>query len=199
MKEWPLPADRTDGPQRDGIVLVGLGSGDPAGAGGLPPLGRVTHQLAALLGRPVLALDPEAGPDAAQLSLAAQARNQGGGWLAGLEVDVGLPLADGRRWAEALGDWRQPAVLVIPAAQLTSGLPAAATALLRQWRVPLVGLLQWGGAWQEDARLQDGLPWLGQLARDATAEAAGTAPAEEEAATRLAAAVALRWRQLTQA
>jgi hypothetical protein len=29
--------------------------------------------------------------------------------------------------------------------------------------VPLAGLVQWGGAWDGDARRGDGLPWLGRL------------------------------------
>jgi len=194
MKEWPLPADRLEGPQRHGIVLVGLGGGEADGSGGLPPVGLVTRQLAALLERPVLELDAGAGLEAVQLGLAAQTRSLGDGWLAGLEVDVGLPLQDGRRWAEALGDWRQPAVLVIAPAQLDSGLPSAANALLRHWRVPLLGLMQWGGTWDETARRLDGLPWLGQL-EDIAADAS---PQPSDAAIRLAAALALRWRQLVQ-
>jgi hypothetical protein len=43
-------------------------------------------------------------------------------------------------------------------------MPAAATALLERWSVPLVGLLQWGGGWDASARRLDRLPWLGQLA-----------------------------------
>lgn len=52
-----------------------------------------------------------------------------------------------------------------------------------QWQVPLVGLAQWGAPWEADLRRRDGLPWLGWL------DAAGS----DE---RLAAAAALRWRQL---
>jgi hypothetical protein len=43
-------------------------------------------------------------------------------------------------------------------------LPAAGTALLQRWQVPLVGLIPWGGPWNPVARRQDGLPWLGCLA-----------------------------------
>lgn len=194
MKEWSLPADQTDRRGRDGIVLVGLGSGAEAGPGALPPLDRVTRRLADVLGRPVLQLEAEAGPDAAQAALGEQALASGEGWLAGLVPDVGLPLADGRCWAEALGDWRQPALLVIPAAQLSSGLPAAATALLRQCQVPLVGLLQWGGGWQSEARRRDGLPWLGLLAEEGGLDP-GLDP-DSDAEAFLRAALALRWQQL---
>ena len=86
-----------------------------------------------------------------------------GRWLASLPLDPGQDLPDGRTWAEALGAWRQPTLLVIGAQQLTSGAAACTTALLRQWRVPLLGLVQWGGAWQGERRRRDGLPWLGRL------------------------------------
>lgn len=190
MKEWPLPVDPTDRPGRDGIVLVGLGSGADTGPGSPPPLPRVAHRLAGLLQRPVLELDSDADPDAALAAIARQA--EGGGWLASLERDVGLALADGRSWAEALGAWRQPALLVIPDGQLASGVPAAATALLRHWQVPLLGLLQWGGTWQVGPRQRDGLPWLGRLPEDDRND-----PDEDDGhGLAVAAALALRWRQL---
>jgi len=86
-----------------------------------------------------------------------------GPWLAPLPLDPGLALVQGS-WAEALGAWRQPTLLVVDQAQLVTGIPAAATALLERWSVPLVGLLQWGGGWDASARRRDRLPWLGQLA-----------------------------------
>ena len=46
---------------------------------------------------------------------------------------------------------------------MATGLPAAGTALLERWRVPLLGLLQLGGAWEPLERRRDGLPWLGWL------------------------------------
>ena len=89
--------------------------------------------------------------------------------LLGLPLDPGLPVAGGGHWAEALGAWRQPALLVFSLKQLESGLPAAMVALLQQWQVPLVGLLQWGEPWDGPARRCDGLPWLGAMAPGATA------------------------------
>jgi hypothetical protein len=83
-------------------------------------------------------------------------------------------------------------LLVVPAIQLCSGLPTAATALLRHWQVPLLGLVQWGGSWQTEERRRDGLPWLGLLAEQASvAEGDG-----DEPAAGLATALVLRWRQL---
>lgn len=243
-------------------VLVGFGEVGADGAGGLPPLERLTDLLAVQLGRRPLLLNPALAPDGALAALAAATRspaqhgdpvgnalasrdggaqadrgndsdgsngrggsdcgsendnnitnaNTGSGGTTGitgtgdsdglacLPFDVGLPLADGRCWAEALGAWRQPCLLVFSAAQLRTGLPAAGCALLRQGRVPLLGLLQWGDPWDEGARRRDGLPWLGLL-RDP--EAAGEPPIapsrlEEQlqAQLGLAGALARRWRQL---
>ncbi|MEB3352506.1 MAG: hypothetical protein VKM01_09305 [Cyanobacteriota bacterium] len=194
MKESPLPADRSDHHGPAGVVLVGLASGAASGPGSLPPLSSVTRRLAEVLGRPVLKLATVADPDAALSAIGGEAGAGRGGWLAGLEIDVGLPLADGRCWGEALGAWRQPALLVIPSHQLHSGGPAAATALLRQWQVPLLGLMQWDGAWQPEERLRDGLPWLGLLAPDDQRDTALGCDGERA----LAAALALRWSQLDQ-
>ncbi len=83
--------------------------------------------------------------------------------LLGLPLDPGLPLVCGGHWAEALGAWRQPAVLVFSAEQLQTGVPAAMTSLLKNWQVPLVGLVQWGEPWASADRCRDGLPWLGAL------------------------------------
>ncbi len=85
------------------------------------------------------------------------------GWLASLPLDPGRPLDAGGTWAEALGAWRQPALLVIAEGQLPSGAAASTVALLHHWRVPLLGLVQWGGPWSPDQRRRDGLPWLGAL------------------------------------
>jgi hypothetical protein len=84
-------------------------------------------------------------------------------WLAALPLDPGLGLDCGGSWAELLGAWRQPSLLVLEHVQLATGLPAAGTALLQRWQVPLVGLIQVGGPWNPVARRQDGLPWLGCL------------------------------------
>jgi hypothetical protein len=100
-----------------------------------------------------------------------------GGWLASLPLDPGQALVEGGTWAEALGAWRQPTLLVIRWQQLASGAAASTTALLRQWRVPLLGLLQTGGSWNADSRRGDGLPWLGRLEEGAPAEGDGAARA----------------------
>ena len=88
------------------------------------------------------------------------------GGLACLGVDPGMALADGRPWAQALGAWRQPTLLLIDAAQLATGAAAATTALLQLHGVPLRGLIQWGEPWQPELRRLEGLPWLGALGPD---------------------------------
>ena len=108
--------------------------------------------------------------------------------LLGLPLDPGLPLDLGGHWAEALGAWRQPAVLVVAAEQLQTGVPAAMTALLERWQVPLVGLVQWGEPWAWAERRRDGLPWLGaQAPRDPSS-------LEQALALRSALDLALRFR-----
>jgi len=190
-----------------GVFLTGsapgwvlLAAGAPAAVAALQAQAAPT--LASALALSLVApLDPQQ-PDHALAALALPAGAKGSAAaLAPLPRDPGHPLDDGRHWAEALGAWRQPALLVIPAAQLASGLPSAATALLRQWQVPLVGLLQWGGTWQAEARRRDGLPWLGHLPELRPAQTDAEPGRDDggggdDGGSQLAAAVALRWRQL---
>lgn len=105
--------------------------------------------------------------------------------LLGLPLDPGLPVAGGGHWAEALGAWRQPALLLVSAEQLETGLPAAMTALLQRCQVPLLGLVQWGEPWDGAARRCDGLPWLGAI---------GPGAATRDPALSQALAVAIRTR-----
>lgn len=115
-----------------------------------------------------------------------QLQATGGGWLASLPLDPGHPLDQGGTWAEALGAWRQPTLLIIAWQQLPSGAAASSVALLRQWRVPLLGVLQWGGSWSPDQRRRDGLPWLGRLE-----EASG--PDQEESTRGVTDLLRRRW------
>ena len=170
------------------LVLVALGSNDaPNGPAQLLPA--VASRLAQLTG---LGTCPIATIERPEIALA-ELLGQPGGWLAPLPLDPGLPLDDGS-WAEALGAWRQPTVLVVEAPQLATGLPAAATALLERWGVPLVGLIQWGGPWDGERRRRDGLPWLGWLDPFEVEPPAGPCPTEPEGM--LLAALGRRWRRL---
>jgi hypothetical protein len=160
--------------------LVLLAAGPAAAVTGLQ--GQVAPALAVALHLPLL--EP-LNPLAVDAALAALAEGLPG--LAPLPRDPGLPLADGRHWAAALGAWRQPALVVLAAEQLHTGLPAALTALLAQWQVPCLGLVQWGGSWEAQQRRLEGLPWLGCLAASKKADAA------EDAAAALRSACAARW------
>jgi len=154
----PPPPSAGAAPHQPRLVLVCLSTpSDPAAPATLLP--RVAQRLSGATGWPLrLIPQPHSPPQALADLLAAP-----GPWLAPLPLDPGLALAQGS-WAEALGAWRQPTLLVVDQVQLGTGMPAAATALLERWSVPLVGLLQWGGGWDGSARRLDGLPWLGQLA-----------------------------------
>jgi len=141
------------------LLLLAQGpAGSLGGEGACLPA--TAARLAHLLGLPVRTVDSAADPQEAMAQLS-RCRDP---WLAALPLDPGLALECGGNWAELLGAWRQPSLLVLEPAQLATGLPAAGTALLQRWQVPLVGLIQWGGPWDPEARRRDGLPWLGCLA-----------------------------------
>ncbi|MFZ0408773.1 MAG: hypothetical protein WAM11_11790 [Cyanobium sp.] len=190
------------------LVLVGFGLAGAPAPGGLPPLPAVAQRLGALLELPIHRLSPLHDPNAALTALGracaagtptgvahqTQGLACGPGGLGLVEIDPGLPLPAGGSWVEALGAWRQPCLLVIAAGQLPCGWPAAGTALLQRWGVPLLGLLQWGGAWDRPARRRDGLPWLGVLAEPGDPAMAGEDAAGFEAA--LLPVLARRWLQL---
>ena len=182
-----------------GLVLAACG--DAAATAAL--LARTESALAALLGLPCRRLEPAGDPARALAAMTAlgdpagaSATAAGPTWLAALPLDPGLTLPGGGHWAEALGAWRQPTLLLLDGAQLATGLPAAATALLERWRVPLVGLVQCGGAaaWREQERRSDGLPWLGWLAGagEGAADAAGEAEGDPSHPG-LVPALRLRW------
>ena len=140
------------------LVLAQGPSGSLGGSAACLPA--AADRLAHLLGLPLMTIDSLVHPQQAM----AQLSRCPDPWLAALPLDPGLGLDQGGSWAELLGAWRQPSLLVLEHVQLATGLPAAGTALLQRWRVPLVGLIQWGGPWNPVARRQDGLPWLGCLA-----------------------------------
>ncbi|MFM1800159.1 MAG: hypothetical protein RLZZ117_2437 [Cyanobacteriota bacterium] len=160
-------ASRPPSPPSPQVVVVGaglateLGQPDSASA-------RASLRLARDLTLQRLVIQrPEAPHDQLQ-----RLQTRPEGWLASLPLDPGHPLEAGGTWAEALGAWRQPTLLVIDWRQLPSGAAAAGVALLRQWRVPLLGLVQWGGLWSPEQRRKDGLPWLGGLVEEGGAAVA---------------------------
>jgi len=174
------------------LLVVAQGAAGSLG-GSKDCLPAAANRLAQVLDLPVRTVSCVSDPQEAmaQLSLCPDR------WLAALPLDPGLALDSGGCWAELLGAWRQPSLLVLDHVQLATGLPAAGTALLQRWQVPLVGLIQWGGPWNPDARRRDGLPWLGCLAgnpaeQGETPEVAVTESGDEALGLRLR----RRWAQL---
>ena len=146
--------------------LVLLASGPAAAVAALQQ--QAGPPLAVALGLPWRAPLPALDPDQALANLAVEEAG-----LVPLPLDPGLGLAGGGSWAEALGAWRQPVLLLVAGDQVETGLPAAMVALLRQWQVPLAGLVQWGGRWEPEQRRSERLPWLGGLgSKQACGEAA---------------------------
>ncbi|WP_432784541.1 hypothetical protein AAJV73_10520 [Cyanobium sp. BSA11S] len=60
--------------------------------------------------------------------------------------------------------------------------------------VPLLGLIQWGGGFDREARRRDGLLWLGGLTHSPGSAAAGEA---EEADLSLCLSLGRRWSRIT--
>ena len=138
-----------------GAGAAAVDPGAASGADGPAQLSRKSSDSGPVSG-------PAAWADPARLLAAAS--EQPGPWLWPLAGDPGAFLGDQGSWAEALGAWRQPTLLLIPAAAAGPVLAAAYHALLERQGVPLLGLIQWGGPWLAADRRRDGLPWLGWLA-----------------------------------
>ena len=112
--------------------------------------------------------------------------------LVPLPLDPGLVLQGFGHWAEALGAWRQPVLLLVPpaaSAGAAAGAARAYHALLQAAGVPLLGLVQVQGNWQPEQRRCDGLPWLGWLAPEG----------DPEPDVALRAAATARWRAVSAA
>ena len=153
------------------LVLAGA-----AAAGAAAGVEEAAGRLAALVGMcslpPLVAASDEGREgttaersDAQVNVLMTELSGRSGSWIVPLLQDPGRFQPWGGRWSELLGAWRQPTVLLIEAHQADAGLPAACTALMQSCCVPLLGLIQWGGHFDQEARRRDGLPWLGVLAQ----------------------------------
>jgi len=171
-----------------GIVVVGSGS-EASFRSADGPTELAARRLARTLSLPYRPIADPSDPHRQLRHL----QSTPGGWLSSLPLDPGQTLADGSTWAEALGAWCQPALVIIGAPQLSSGAAASTTALLRQWHVPLLGLLQWGGSWKAENRRRDGLPWLGRLEEAPAAEGSDSASELAELLLRCWALLDLPW------
>jgi hypothetical protein len=158
------------------LVLAGA-----AAAGATAGIEEASGRLAALVGvcslPPLVAASDEGrggttedSSDAEVNVLMTELSGRGGSWIVPLLQDPGRFQPWGGRWSELLGAWRQPTVLLIEAHQADGGLPAACTALMQRCGVPLLGLIQWGGLFDQEARRRDGLLWLGALAQGEAAD-----------------------------
>lgn len=189
----PAPVGERLPPVRLVLLTPGSAPVSPSTCVSAADLAGATARLAARLGLPARLL-AGADPDAALAALAAEPA----GWLASLAEDPGGWQAWGGSWAQVLGAWRQPCLLLLPPPAVGSGLPAAYTALLEHHGVPLVGLLQLDGTWDGPLRAAEGLPWLGRLGSGPGIDAAcETIPADEDEDEGLAAiALGRRWSRL---
>ncbi|MCP9884610.1 hypothetical protein KBY97_05660 [Synechococcus sp. ATX 2A4] len=166
------------------LVLAGAG---PRGLAALP---LAAPRLQSFLALPATAELSDLGARSAEPDqLMAALQSQQGGALVALEEDPGRWLPVGTRWAEVLGAWRQPTLLLIAADDAGNGLAAAYAALLERSAVPLLGLVQWDGSWDGPARSCEGLPWLGGLQPAGSSCASG--------AEVLVEALKLRWQRFT--
>jgi hypothetical protein len=156
--------------------------------------------LAELLQLELLPALADQSLDPVQVLGALQSRPEG--WLLPLALDPGAWLGRPLCWAEALGAWRQPCLLLVAGAAAGTGPDRATAALLRSLGVPLLGLVQWGGEWRPQERGVDGLPWLGWLPgadANAAANAAANADVAVEARLELRRRCGARWQQLSSA
>ena len=144
------------------LVLVSCGVAEAV----VPRLQRLAASLTARLGWRWIDLPAEPAPAVFEALRAAPESSHAEGLLAWLPLDPGQWIVGCGTWAEALGAWRQPVLVAVPAEAHRSGMAAALVALLHQEGVPLVGLIQIGGVWEPDHRRQDRLPWLGCWPQD---------------------------------
>ena len=82
-----------------------------------------------------------------------------------LKGDVAKSLPEGGSWLEALGAWKQPIILLViplPSGEIP-GVALAYSALCRELKVPLVGVIQLGGHFVQGRNFSDGVVCCGWL------------------------------------
>ncbi len=85
--------------------------------------------------------------------------------LVQLDGDPGIITPGQGSWLDAIGAWRKPAILIVKplASGAIPGSAAAYTALCKELKIPLLGIVQLGGAWNPISRKQECLPWCGKI------------------------------------
>ena len=84
-----------------------------------------------------------------------------------LSGDAAMTLNEEGSWLEALGAWKIPVILIVGTNEsgLIPGDASAYVSLCEQLSVPILGLVQLGGQWDERLRKIDGLPWVGKKSK----------------------------------
>ena len=82
--------------------------------------------------------------------------------------DPAIVKSEDGSWLECLGAWKIPVILLVsPSSQgEIPGTASAYVALCKELLVPLIGVVQLGGEWDQKLRSLDGLPWCGRLPAD---------------------------------
>lgn len=137
------------------------------GAGPLPELmmREGAHQLADRFSAELVSLACGAEPHSGLQALAIRQRDGSSPTLLRLSGDAAMAQGSSGSWLDALAAWRCPVLLLAQpnAAGLIPGIAPASVALCHALNLPLVGLAQLGGRWDQAARRMDGLPWCGLL------------------------------------
>ena len=137
------------------------------GASPLPGLSmrEGAHYLADRFSAELVLLPCGSEPHSGLQALASRQRERNHPTLLCLSGDAAMAQGSSGSWLDALAAWRCPVLLLAQpnAAGLIPGLAPASVALCRSLNIPLVGLAQLGGSWDQAARRMDGLPWCGHL------------------------------------
>ncbi len=127
-----------------------------------PTMDAGSKALAGFWGRDLLYISSDQEPNGFLMSF--EKENS----LIQVQGDAAKVSCSGGSWLESLAVWRQPVLLIVT--PLTDGyLPGIANAyvaLCKELSVPLIGLLQLGGAWDQSNMGLDGLPWCGLINSD---------------------------------
>ncbi len=137
------------------------------GAGPLPEssMREGSQQLADHCSAELVVLACGSEPQSSLQAVASRQRERTRPTLLCLSGDAAMAQGSSGSWLDALAAWRCPVLLLAQpnAAGLIPGMAPASVALCHSLDIPLIGLAQLGGSWDQAARRMDGLPWCGLL------------------------------------
>ena len=137
------------------------------GAGPLPEssMREGSQQLADHCSAELVVLACGSEPQSSLQAVASRQRERTRPTLLCLSGDAAMAQGSSGSWFDALAAWRCPVLLLAQpnAAGLIPGMAPASVALCHSLDIPLIGLAQLGGSWDQAARRMDGLPWCGLL------------------------------------